>query len=416
MGRARPAPRAVARRDDLVEAREPVPCADPCAPDHACRGQAGGRCASVRAELGDAVYHLTEAGEALFLGAELRPEETAVLFWLRRGVPAEDVATLPGCGLAGYRFLWMLKLLGAASPKAGGSYPCCSESAESCAGRLPHTRFSTFRKARGDGMRASRFASSFEISTRTALESVPRCASPRVRRDRDRARRCRGAHRVRTIRLGPRRADHSVRWWTCSASAGFESVGSEVARRSNVERTPSPSRSPSRAKRTDRRIVAPDQLAAVSTGRVAVAVANRVVGLETERFPGRVTGVFVAKKSTSADSTVGAAGVGPALGGRQCACPCPRRGVVGGGTIAHLLEKLGGLVDLVGAHPAQERRNEHRQHDADEAEQERRFDQAQSRATAGQGRGTVRGGKRFGKSLAGVFEADGAFDGSATKK
>jgi len=79
--------------------------------------------ASVRAELGGSVYHLTEAGEALSHGAELRPEETAVLFWLRRGVPAEELSTLPGCGLAGYRFLWMLKLLGAASPKAGGSYP-----------------------------------------------------------------------------------------------------------------------------------------------------------------------------------------------------------------------------------------------------------------------------------------------------
>lgn len=79
--------------------------------------------ASVRAELGDAVYHLTEAGEAFFRGAELRPEETTVLFWLRRGVPAEEVSTLPGCGLAGYRFLWMLKLLRAASPKSGGSYP-----------------------------------------------------------------------------------------------------------------------------------------------------------------------------------------------------------------------------------------------------------------------------------------------------
>ena len=79
--------------------------------------------ASVRAELGNTVYHLTEAGESLAHGAELRPEETAVLFWLRRGVPAEELSTLPGCGLAGYRFLWMLKLLGAASPKAGGSCP-----------------------------------------------------------------------------------------------------------------------------------------------------------------------------------------------------------------------------------------------------------------------------------------------------
>ena len=32
--------------------------------------------ASVRAELGGAVYHLTQAGEAFFQGAELRPEET----------------------------------------------------------------------------------------------------------------------------------------------------------------------------------------------------------------------------------------------------------------------------------------------------------------------------------------------------
>jgi hypothetical protein len=79
--------------------------------------------ADVRAGLGDAEYHLTEAGEALLHGAELRPEETAVLFWLRRGVPAEEVSALPGCGLRGYRFLWMLKLLRAASTKSGGSYP-----------------------------------------------------------------------------------------------------------------------------------------------------------------------------------------------------------------------------------------------------------------------------------------------------
>jgi hypothetical protein len=79
--------------------------------------------ASARAELGDSIYHLTTAGEALLQGADLRPEETAVLFWLRRGVPAEEVSTLPGCGLRGYRFLWMLKLLRAAAPRAGGSYP-----------------------------------------------------------------------------------------------------------------------------------------------------------------------------------------------------------------------------------------------------------------------------------------------------
>lgn len=83
----------------------------------------GADTANARSELGDAVYHLTEAGEAFSRGAELRPEETAVFFWLRRGVPAEELSMLPGCGLAGYRFLWMLKLLGAASPKGGGSYP-----------------------------------------------------------------------------------------------------------------------------------------------------------------------------------------------------------------------------------------------------------------------------------------------------
>lgn len=79
--------------------------------------------AKVRSELGDAVYHLTDAGETLCAGAELRPEETSVLFWLRRGVPAEELSALPGCGLAGYRFLWLLKLLGGAARKGGGSYP-----------------------------------------------------------------------------------------------------------------------------------------------------------------------------------------------------------------------------------------------------------------------------------------------------
>jgi len=77
----------------------------------------------VATELGDAVYHLTALGEALFQGAELHPEESAVLFWLRRGVPAQALATLPGCGPAGYGFVSMLEVLGAASPKAGGSYP-----------------------------------------------------------------------------------------------------------------------------------------------------------------------------------------------------------------------------------------------------------------------------------------------------
>lgn len=77
----------------------------------------------IRALSSDQLFHLSAAGEALLRGAELRPEETALLFLLRRGVRAEDVSTLPGCGIAGYRFLWMLKLLGAASPRTMASYP-----------------------------------------------------------------------------------------------------------------------------------------------------------------------------------------------------------------------------------------------------------------------------------------------------
>lgn len=79
--------------------------------------------ATARTQLGSSEYRLSEAGEALLTGVELRPEESAVLFWLRRGVPAEELMSLPGCGLRGYRFLWMLKLLGGAAPRAGGSYP-----------------------------------------------------------------------------------------------------------------------------------------------------------------------------------------------------------------------------------------------------------------------------------------------------
>jgi hypothetical protein len=78
---------------------------------------------SIRSDLGDATYRLTEAGDAMLVGAELRPEETAVIFWLRRGIRAEQIPSLPGCGLRGYRFAWMLKLLRCAAPKAGGSYP-----------------------------------------------------------------------------------------------------------------------------------------------------------------------------------------------------------------------------------------------------------------------------------------------------
>ena len=78
---------------------------------------------AIRAELGPESYRLTEAGEALLAGAELRPEETAVLFWLRRGVLAEHIMTLPGCGLRGTRFLVLLKRLRGATPRGGGSYP-----------------------------------------------------------------------------------------------------------------------------------------------------------------------------------------------------------------------------------------------------------------------------------------------------
>ncbi len=77
----------------------------------------------VRAELGNETLRLTDAGEALISGGGLQPEETATVFWLRRGVCAEELLSLPGCGVRGYRFAWMLKLLGAAAPKAGGSYP-----------------------------------------------------------------------------------------------------------------------------------------------------------------------------------------------------------------------------------------------------------------------------------------------------
>lgn len=79
--------------------------------------------ASVRAQLGTEEYRLSEAGEALVSGVELRPEEAEVVVRLRRGVLTEEILALPGAGLAGCRFLWMLKLLGGAAPRATGSYP-----------------------------------------------------------------------------------------------------------------------------------------------------------------------------------------------------------------------------------------------------------------------------------------------------
>jgi hypothetical protein len=79
--------------------------------------------ADVRADLGRGVYRLTELGDHLLRGAELRPDETSTMFWLRRGVAAEEVLSLPGCGVRGYRFLWLLKLLRGAAPRSSGSYP-----------------------------------------------------------------------------------------------------------------------------------------------------------------------------------------------------------------------------------------------------------------------------------------------------
>lgn len=77
----------------------------------------------LRAELGDSLFRLTESGEALVDGADLGQAEQTALRWLRRGVLPEDIAGLPGCGLRGSRFVWVLKMLGAAAPKKGGSYP-----------------------------------------------------------------------------------------------------------------------------------------------------------------------------------------------------------------------------------------------------------------------------------------------------
>lgn len=79
---------------------------------------------SIEGDLGGGVYELTPTGEMLLVDACLRPEEAAILPWIRCGVRAADVQALPGCGPTAYRFLWLLKLLRAAAPKAGGSsYP-----------------------------------------------------------------------------------------------------------------------------------------------------------------------------------------------------------------------------------------------------------------------------------------------------
>ena len=120
---------------------------------------------TMRADLGSGFYRLTESGEALVRGAELRPEENAVVFWLRRGVDAEDVATLPGCGLRGYRFLFMLKLLRGAAPKQGGSYPLLLRKRREMRRRAPARELLDLPKDARDG--DARFESSYAIFTRT---------------------------------------------------------------------------------------------------------------------------------------------------------------------------------------------------------------------------------------------------------
>lgn len=77
----------------------------------------------VRSVLGVDHYRLAPSGGALLGRLTLRPAEQAVAFWLTRGVHADEVSSLPGCGLRGYRFLCTLKLLGVAVPRGGGSYP-----------------------------------------------------------------------------------------------------------------------------------------------------------------------------------------------------------------------------------------------------------------------------------------------------
>ena len=83
----------------------------------------GMRVEGIRIELGNAQLRLTEAGEAFVGGADLGPAEQAAVLWLRGGMLPQEIAGLPGCGLRPYRFVWVLKMLGAAAPKRRGSYP-----------------------------------------------------------------------------------------------------------------------------------------------------------------------------------------------------------------------------------------------------------------------------------------------------
>ncbi|MGB5810496.1 MAG: J domain-containing protein [Polyangiales bacterium] len=79
--------------------------------------------ADVRRELGSGHYRLSSSDDAILEALAITSEERALASWLVRGVHADDVLNLPGCGLRAYRFLCVLKLVGVALPRGGGSYP-----------------------------------------------------------------------------------------------------------------------------------------------------------------------------------------------------------------------------------------------------------------------------------------------------
>ena len=107
------------------------------------------------------------------------------------------------------------------------------------------------------------------------------------------------------------------------------------------------------AKRNRSQLSAADQITTILSGGVGVAVANRVVGLEAERFPSRVTRVVVGEEVDL--FRFGRRRRRRRTGARRQAVALPRvpgGRVLGRGAIAQLLEQLGGLGDLVGADPA----------------------------------------------------------------
>ncbi|MEM7137315.1 MAG: hypothetical protein AAF500_12085 [Myxococcota bacterium] len=112
----------------------------------------------VRAELGEGSYRLTAPGESLVGSLLLDAEERAAVFWLRRGVDADEVLALPGCGLGSLRFVYALKLLRAASPSGGGAYPLMlRKHREVRANAPPHALLDLPAEAKGkDARRALR--------------------------------------------------------------------------------------------------------------------------------------------------------------------------------------------------------------------------------------------------------------------